>query len=131
MLVSHDYSGDKGQSHRQTGCGILKLSQCLFRKRGMYEPGIALQAAMDGNTAAAHVSYFFTEVAGIFPITPSSPMAEQVDEWAASGRKNPFGQPVSGVVEMQSEGGAAGTVHGSLGAGALPPPPHRISGGCC
>ncbi len=76
------------------------------------------KAAMDGNTAAAHVSYFFTEVASIFPITPSSPMAEQVDEWAASGRKNLFGQPVR-VVEMQSEGGAAGTVHGSLGAGAL------------
>ncbi|MDR1796403.1 MAG: pyruvate:ferredoxin (flavodoxin) oxidoreductase [Clostridiales Family XIII bacterium] len=74
--------------------------------------------AMDGNTAAAHISYAFTEVAGIFPITPSSPMAEYVDEWAAKGRKNLFGQPVK-VVEMQSEGGAAGTVHGSLQAGAL------------
>ena len=73
---------------------------------------------MDGNTAAAHVSYAFTEVAGIFPITPSSPMAEYVDEWAANGRKNVFGQTVT-VVEMQSEGGAAGTVHGSLQAGAL------------
>jgi pyruvate-ferredoxin/flavodoxin oxidoreductase len=73
---------------------------------------------MDGNTAAAYISYAFTEVAGIFPITPSSPMAEHVDEWAAKGKKNIFGQTVE-VVEMQSEGGAAGTVHGSLGAGAL------------
>ena len=73
---------------------------------------------MDGNTAAAYVSYAFTEVAGIFPITPSSPMAEYVDEWAAKGKKNIFGQTVE-IVEMQSEGGAAGTVHGSLGAGAL------------
>ena len=73
---------------------------------------------MDGNEAAAYVSYAFTEVAGIFPITPSSPMAEHVDEWAASGKKNLFGQPVQ-VVEMQSEGGAAGTVHGSLQSGAL------------
>ncbi|MDR3305542.1 MAG: pyruvate:ferredoxin (flavodoxin) oxidoreductase [Clostridiales Family XIII bacterium] len=73
---------------------------------------------MDGNTAAAYISYAFTEVAGIFPITPSSPMAELVDEWAAAGRKNLFGRPVK-VAEMQSEGGAAGTVHGSLQAGAL------------
>ncbi len=73
---------------------------------------------MDGNQAAAYISYAFTEVAGIFPITPSSPMAEHVDEWAANGKKNLFGQPVQ-VVEMQSEGGAAGTVHGSLQAGAL------------
>jgi len=73
---------------------------------------------MDGNTAAAYISYAFTEVAGIFPITPSSPMAEYVDEWAAKGKKNIFGQTVE-VAEMQSEGGAAGTVHGSLGAGAL------------
>ncbi len=73
---------------------------------------------MDGNTAAAYVSYAFTEVAGIFPITPSSPMAEYVDEWAAKGKKNIFGQTVE-IVEMQSEGGAAGTVHGSLAAGAL------------
>ncbi|MDR1816097.1 MAG: pyruvate:ferredoxin (flavodoxin) oxidoreductase, partial [Clostridiales Family XIII bacterium] len=74
--------------------------------------------AMDGNTAAAYVSYAFTEVAGIFPITPSSPMAEYVDDWAAQGRTNLFGRPVR-VVEMQSEGGAAGAVHGSLQAGAL------------
>ncbi len=73
---------------------------------------------MDGNTAAAHVSYAFTEVAGIYPITPSSPMADSVDQWAAAGRKNIFGQTVK-VVEMQSEAGAAGTVHGSLAAGAL------------
>jgi len=73
---------------------------------------------MDGNTAAAYVSYAFTDVAAIFPITPSSNMAENVDDWAAQGRKNIFGQTVQ-VVEMQSEGGAAGAVHGSLQAGAL------------
>jgi len=73
---------------------------------------------MDGNTAAAHVSYAFTEVAGIYPITPSSPMADYVDQWAAAGRKNIFGNPVR-VIEMQSEAGASGTVHGSLAAGAL------------
>ena len=73
---------------------------------------------MDGCTAAAHISYAFTEVAAIFPITPSSPMAESVDEWVAQGRKNIFGQPVK-VMEMQSEAGAAGAVHGSLQAGAL------------
>ena len=75
-------------------------------------------ALMDGNQAAAYVSYAFTEVAGIFPITPSSPMAEYVDEWAANGKKNLFGRPVE-IVEMQSEGGAAGTVHGALQSGAL------------
>ncbi len=74
--------------------------------------------SMDGNEAAAHVSYAFTEVAGIYPITPSSPMADHVDQWAAQGRKNIFGTPVN-VVEMESEAGASGTVHGSLGAGAL------------
>ncbi|GAA0068831.1 pyruvate:ferredoxin (flavodoxin) oxidoreductase [Clostridium sardiniense] len=73
---------------------------------------------MDGNTAAAHISYAFTEVAAIYPITPSSPMAEHVDEWVAQGKKNIFGQPVK-VMEMQSEAGAAGAVHGSLQAGAL------------
>ena len=72
----------------------------------------------DGNEAAAHVSYMFSEVAAIYPITPSSPMAEHVDEWAAKNRKNLWGQNVS-VQEMQSEGGAAGAVHGSLQAGAL------------
>ncbi len=73
---------------------------------------------MDGNTAAAYVSYAFTDVAAIYPITPSSQMAELVDEWAALGKKNLFGQPVR-VVQMQSEGGAAGALHGSLQAGAL------------
>lgn len=73
---------------------------------------------MDGNMAAAHVAYAFTEVAAIYPITPSSPMAEHVDEWSAHGRKNVFGQEVK-VVELQSEAGAAGAVHGSLAAGAL------------
>lgn len=73
---------------------------------------------MDGNTAAAYSSYAFTEVAGIFPITPSSPMADYTDIWSQQGRKNVFGQTVN-VVEMQSEGGAAGTVHGSLATGAL------------
>ena len=73
---------------------------------------------MDGNNAAAYVSYAFTEVAGIYPITPSSPMADYVDQWAAQGKKNIFGTTVK-VCEMQSEAGASGTVHGSLAAGAL------------
>ncbi|MCB5942150.1 MULTISPECIES: pyruvate:ferredoxin (flavodoxin) oxidoreductase [Eubacteriales] len=73
---------------------------------------------MDGNNAAAYVSYAFTEVAGIYPITPSSPMADYVDQWSAQGQKNIFGDTVK-VVEMQSEAGASGTVHGSLNAGAL------------
>ena len=88
-----------------------------------YIPGEVYQmkkkyAVMDGNTAAAHVAYAFTEVAAIYPITPSSPMAEKVDEWAAKGRKNLFGSTVD-VIQMQSEAGAAGTCHGSLQAGAL------------
>ncbi len=74
--------------------------------------------SMDGNNAAAYVSYAFTEVAGIYPITPSSPMADLVDQWSAAGRKNIFGSRVK-VMEMQSEAGASGTVHGSLAAGAL------------
>ena len=74
--------------------------------------------SMDGNTAAAHVSYAFTEVAAIYPITPSSVMAELTDSWSATGLKNIFGDKVK-VMEMQSEAGAAGTVHGSLAAGAL------------
>ena len=81
--------------------------------------------SMDGNTAAAHVSYAFTEVSAIYPITPSSPMAEVTDTWSASD-KNIFGEPAKNifgdnvkVVEMQSEAGAAGAVHGSLAAGAL------------
>ena len=73
---------------------------------------------MDGNTAAAHVSYAFTDVAAIYPITPSSPMADETDKYAAAGRKNLFGQEVK-ITEMQSEAGAAGAVHGSLAAGAL------------
>ena len=72
----------------------------------------------DGNYAAAHVAYMFSEVAAIYPITPSSTMAEYVDEWASFGRKNIFGDQVK-VVEMQSEAGAAGAVHGSLQGGAL------------
>ncbi len=74
--------------------------------------------SMDGNTAAAHVAYAFTEVAGIYPITPSSPMADMVDQWSAAHQKNIFGTEVN-VMEMESEAGAAGTVHGSLAAGAL------------
>ena len=72
----------------------------------------------DGNQAAAHVAYLFSELAAIYPITPSSPMAEHIDEWCAFGRKNLFGEPVK-VVEMESEAGAAGAVHGSLQAGVL------------
>jgi pyruvate-ferredoxin/flavodoxin oxidoreductase len=77
-----------------------------------------LTMTMDGNTAAAYVAYALTEVAAIYPITPSSGMAESTDEWAASGRKNIFGQTVN-VVELQSEAGASGTFHGALQAGAL------------
>ena len=73
---------------------------------------------MDGNSAAAHVSYAFTDVAAIYPITPSSNMAEETDKMATAGAKNLFGQPVR-VTEMQSEAGASGAVHGSLTAGAL------------
>ncbi len=72
----------------------------------------------DGNYAAAHVAYMFSEVAAIYPITPSSNMAEHVDEWSANGRKNIFGETVK-VVEMQSEAGAAGAMHGSLQSGTL------------
>ena len=74
--------------------------------------------SMDGNTAAAHVAYAFTDVAAIYPITPSSPMADSVDQWSAAGQENIFGNQVK-VVEMESEAGAAGAVHGSLAAGAL------------
>ena len=73
---------------------------------------------IDGNTAASHVAYAFSEVAAIYPITPSSPMAEYADEWSAQGRLNMFGEPLR-LAELQSEGGAAGAVHGSLAAGAL------------
>ena len=77
-----------------------------------------VKMTIDGNTAASHVAYAFSEVAAIYPITPSSPMAEYADEWATAGRKNMFGQELR-IAEMQSEGGAAGAVHGSLVAGAL------------
>ena len=79
---------------------------------------MSTKKTIDGNTAAAHVAYAFSEVACIYPITPSSPMAENCDEWASQGRKNMFGQKLR-IAEMQSEGGAAGAVHGSLAAGAL------------
>ena len=79
---------------------------------------MATKMTVDGNTAVSHVAYAFSDVAAIYPITPSSPMAEVVDEWAAKGTKNLFGQTVH-VSEMQSEAGAAGAVHGSLAAGAL------------
>ena len=79
---------------------------------------MAKTLTIDGNTAAAHVAYAFSDVAAIYPITPSSPMAESCDEWAAAGRKNIYGQTMN-IVEMQSEAGAAGAVHGSLVAGAM------------
>ena len=77
-----------------------------------------LKKAMDGNEAAAYASYAFTEVAAIYPITPSSPMAEAVDKWAANGKKNIFGHEVK-LVEMQSECGAVSAMHGALDAGCL------------
>ena len=79
---------------------------------------MAIRATIDGNGAVSHIAYAFSDVAAIYPITPSSTMAEYVDEWAANGRKNLFGQTVH-VAEMQSEAGAAGAVHGSLAGGAL------------
>ncbi|MBR2880095.1 MAG: hypothetical protein IKC02_05435, partial [Oscillospiraceae bacterium] len=72
---------------------------------------------MDGNTAAAHVAYAFSEVAAIYPITPSSPMAESMDEWVSNDRKNLFGEEVK-IIEMQSEAGAAGAVHGAISTGS-------------
>ena len=80
---------------------------------------------MDGNEAAAYASYAFTEVASIYPITPSSPMADHVDNWAAHGKKNIFGQPVQ-LVEMESEAGACGAMHGALETGSLAAPSARI-----
>ena len=79
---------------------------------------MAIKKTMDGNEAAAYASYAFTEVASIYPITPSSPMADHVDNWAAHGKKNLFGQPVQ-LVEMQSEAGACGAMHGALETGSL------------
>ena len=96
---------------------VLPPALCLTERDLMKEMTRQMKT-MDGNMAAAYVSYAFTDVAAIFPITPSSNMAENVDEWAAQGKKNIFGQTVE-IVEMQSEGGAAGAVHGSLQAGAL------------
>ena len=90
----------------------------LFFMRGVCLNMSKKMKTMDGNTAAAYVSYAFTDVAAIYPITPSSPMAEHVDEMAAKGQKNLFGQKVR-IVELESEAGAAGAVHGSLQAGAL------------
>ena len=79
---------------------------------------MAIKKTIDGNTAAAHVAYAFSDVSAVYPITPSTPMGETADEWAAVGRKNLFGQPIR-MAELQSEAGAAGAVHGSLAAGAL------------
>ena len=101
----------------------------------MEEKQKKLMKTMDGNEAAAYVSYAFTEVATIYPITPSSPMAEHVDAWSAAGKKNLFGQRVK-LVEMQSEAGACGAMHGALatsytasqGLLLMIPPMYRISG---
>lgn len=103
--ITFIYTGSQGKTYISF-IGIGGIIMTKFMK------------TMDGNEAAGYVAYAFTDVAAIFPITPSSPMAEHVDEWAAHGQKNIFGQEVK-VVEMQSEAGAAGAVHGSLSAGAL------------
>ena len=114
-LIASDYAC---RSARRAGRGLL----CGHGFSILYmEMNIDMQRhfkTMDGNNAAAHVSYAFTEVAAIYPITPSSPMADYVDQWSAAGRKNVFGSTVK-VQEMQAESGAAGAVHGSLNAGAL------------
>ena len=116
------FFGDFSRMEELFGFTKRKLSAMIYGTKFEYFRRYFILArkfkTMDGNTAAAHVSYAFTEVAGIYPITPSSPMADNVDQWAAAGRKNIFGDTVK-VVEMQSEAGAAGTVHGSLAAGAL------------
>ena len=96
---------------------LLELIITLTLKGGFIVMARKMKT-MDGNTAAAHVSYAFTDVAAIYPITPSSPMADYTDMWATQGRKNIFGHEVL-LSEMQSEAGAAGAVHGSLQAGAL------------
>ena len=111
ILPEYGSVGKKWLTPVQTGIFLLvNTTRRLFMVRKM--------KSMDGNNAAAHVSYAFSEVACIYPITPSSPMADFVDQWSANGLKNIFGTQVK-VVEMQSEAGAAGAVHGSLGAGAL------------
>ena len=89
------------------------------RDTEMSEHKRKLLKTMDGNEAAAYASYAFTEIATIYPITPSSPMADHVDDWAAHGKKNLFGQPVQ-LVELQSEAGACGAMHGALETGSLP-----------
>ena len=108
--------------------------------KGVHTMNTKMMKTMDGNEAAAYVSYAFTEVATIYPITPSSPMAEHVDSWAANGKKNIFGQTVR-LLELESEAGAAGAMHGALEAGTLAttytasqglllmiPPMYRIAG---
>ncbi len=106
------------------------LNLCVFKrcktKKEANSYGKKMKT-MDGNNAAAHVAYAFTDLAAIYPITPSSVMAEVSDKWAADGRKNIFGQTVK-IVEMQSEAGAAGAVDGSLSAGALSHNLYRFSG---
>ena len=89
----------------------MPIKGYIYIEGSLFENMSKHMKTMDGNTAAAYISYAFTDVAAIYPITPSSPMAEVVDEMAAKGKKNLFGQKVR-VVEMQSEAGAAGTVHG-------------------
>ena len=96
----------------------VSMSLPALKKYGGIDNMARKMKTMDGNHAAAHASYAYSDVAAIYPITPSSVMAEATDEWATQGRKNIFGQEVQ-VTEMQSEAGAAGAVHGSLAAGAL------------
>jgi pyruvate-ferredoxin/flavodoxin oxidoreductase len=116
MIVNHGIT-DLEAILASTGAILDPITNNYKGERSMRN-GTRKMKTMDGNGAAAHVSYAFTDVAAIFPITPSSNMAENADEWAATGRKNIFGQTVE-VVEMQSEAGAAGAVHGSLQSGAL------------
>ena len=96
--------------------------------KGVHTINTKMMKTMDGNEAAAYVSYAFTEVATIYPITPSSPMAEHVDSWAANGKKNIFGQTVR-LLELESEAGAAGAMHGALEAHWQQHIPHLR--GCC
>ena len=100
------------------GSRTVRGTRGTYSRRGFQKMAKRHWKTMDGNAAAAHVAYAFSEVAAIYPITPSSTMPELIDEWAAHGRKNIFGQTVK-VSELQSEGGAAGAVHGALSAGAL------------
>ena len=91
-----------------------------YRKGMIMAEKVKKYVAVDGNEACAYVAYAFTEIAAIYPITPSSPMAVKTDVWSANGKKNLFGQRVQ-LIEMQSEAGAAGAVHGALQTGLLPP----------